>query len=111
MAALLKQGRESVEAEEDLRAKLNGETARLTWSELQRHFASGAVIKVESGSDLVDMAVAVARDDTALVSTALEAGTVARASADDARRWERGDRSLLAVVVAPWVLVQEVEEH
>ncbi len=96
---------------EELRAKLNSETAKLPWAELQRHFASGAVIKVAAANDLVDVAVAMARDDTAVITAGMEAGTIVRASAEDARCWEQDDRLLWVVVVAPWVLVQEVVEH
>jgi len=95
----------------ELREKLNAETAKLPWTELQRHFASGAIVKVAVESDLVDVAVAMAQDDTAVIAAGMEAGTIVRASAEDAQRWEQDDRLLWVVVVAPWVLVQEVVEH
>ncbi len=90
-----------------LRERLNGETARLRWKELERHFACGAVVKVAPTMDLVDVAVAMAQDDTRTIQAALDAGEMARASAEDAERWARRNQSLWAVVVAPWVLVQE----
>jgi len=92
----------------ELREKLNNETAKLPWAELQRHFANGAIIKVAAANDLVDVAVAMAMDDTAVIAAGMEAGTIVRASEEDARQWEQNDRPLWAVVVAPWVLVQEV---
>ncbi len=95
----------------ELREKLNGETAKLPWAELQRHFASGAIIKVTAADDLVDVAVAMARDDTAAITAGMEAGTIVRASAKDAQHWEQNNQLLWAVVVAPWVLVQEVVEQ
>ena len=95
----------------ELREKLNGETAKLPWSELQRHFANGAIIKVTVANDLVDVAVAMAQDDTAVIAAGMEAGTIVRASEEDARQWEQNGQSLWVVVVAPWVLVQEVVEH
>ncbi len=94
-----------------LRDKLNGETAKLQWNELERHFASGAVVKVAAAMDLVEAAVAMARDDTQTIKMAMDAGRIARASAEDAEQWARNDQTLWAVVVAPWVLVQEVREH
>ena len=48
---------------EILRAKLNLETAQLQWSELERHFARGSVIKVAIGTDLIDAAQHVAEND------------------------------------------------
>lgn len=102
---------ENNEGREELRARLNGETARLPWSELQRHFASGAVVRVAATMDLVEMAVAMVRDDTRTIAAALESGDMARATTGDAERWAQEESTLWAVVVAPWVLVQEVTEH
>ncbi|MBI5331444.1 MAG: DUF2288 domain-containing protein [Betaproteobacteria bacterium] len=94
-------------SDEILRAKLNGETARLAWPELQRHFARGVVIRVAPDLDLVEVAVAVAQDRRAEVETWMAQGRVARASSEDAIAWNERRRELWAVVAAPWVLVQE----
>ena len=77
----------------------------------QRHFANGVIIKVTAANDLVDVAVAMAQDDTTMIAAGMEAGTIVRASEEDAQRWEQNGQSLWAVVVAPWVLVQEAVEH
>ncbi len=87
--------------------KLNVETGRIGWDELARHFARGVVIRVTDELDLVKVAAAVAEDDKARVADWLASGAIANASLDDARRWERSGELLWAVVVAPWVLVQE----
>jgi hypothetical protein len=91
-----------------LRAKLNAETGRLAWAELQRHFARGAVIKVVPGMDLVDVALAVARDDQVAIAAWLADGRIARAGDEDAIDWRDRDATFWAVVTAPWVLAQEM---
>ncbi len=91
-----------------LHAKLNSETGRLHWRELERHFARGAVVKVAPGMDLVAVAVRFARDDTAAIAAWLQAGQVGRASTEDAVTWQGRQSTFWAVVVAPWVLVQEI---
>lgn len=96
------------ESEEILRAKLNAETGKLAWPELERHFARGVVVKVAGELDLVDVALAMARDDRPAVEAWLRAGDLAHADADDARRWHADQSLFWAVVAAPWVLVQEV---
>ncbi len=93
---------------EVLYAKLNGETARLHWQELQRHFARGVVIKVEPGLDLVEVATQFALDDKQAISGQLNAGLVAQASTEDAIAWNERQAVFWAVVAAPWVLVQEI---
>lgn len=95
--------------ETELRRKLASETGPIPWAELQRHFARGSLIKVASGLDLVEVAMRIADDDAAAVKAWFEAGLIARANDDHAKAWQASERMLRAVVVAPWVLVQEVE--
>lgn len=92
---------------QELHRKLNRETAKLAWKELQRHFARGVVVVVSPELDLVEVAVAMAEDDRPSVHAWSEQGLLSRASSDDARRWQERDPALWAVVVAPWVVVQE----
>ena len=91
-----------------LRAKLNLETARLGWPELERHFARGDVIKVAVGVDLIDAALHLAENNTATVEAWLADGRIARAELADAEDWHARQPMFWAVVVAPWVLIQEV---
>lgn len=95
------------DSDELLRAKLNAETGRLSWTELQRHFARGVVIKVAPGMDLVEVALGVARDDKTRIADWLATGRMGRASSEDAIDWNARDAVFWAVVTAPWVLVQE----
>lgn len=90
-----------------LRARLNTETARITWNELAPHFARGMLVTVDAGLDLVDVAAAFVENRLDAVDAWVESGQVARSDDDDARRWAKSDALLWAVVVAPWVLVQE----
>ena len=89
-----------------LYAKLLGETAAITWQELQPFFARGA-LQVAGEADLVEVAVAVAEDDQAKVAAWLTGGQLAKMPAEQAQDWLERDPDLWAVVVAPWVLVQE----
>lgn len=92
----------------ELLAHLNLETGRLAWAEAERHFARGVLVKVAGELDLVEVAAAMAEDDKARFVGWLETGQVAKASAEDALRWHEGQAQFWAVVVAPWVLVQEI---
>lgn len=96
------------EADEQLRAKLNAETGKLAWTELERHFARGVVVKVAGDLDLVDVAVAMSHDDKETVAAWLAQGRVVRASSEDALLWHAQQSQFWAVVAAPWVLIQEV---
>lgn len=95
--------------EEDkvLWGKLNSQTARIEWSELERYFARGVVVEVAAELDLVEIAVCLVRDSTDVIDPLLKAGKLVKATDDHARDWSARNPNLWAVVAMPWVLVQE----
>ena len=99
-------GRVELNAEE-LRQKILLETARMGWQELARWFARGMVVIAEPGLDLVEAAACLAENDQARLQGWIEAGQIRRALDADAKRWHAADQEFWAVVVAPWVLVQD----
>lgn len=86
---------------------LNAQTGRIAWPELARHFARGAVVVVNRDQDLLTVAEQLVRDEAGAVGALIEAGVMHRAHDADASRWQDGNSEFWAVVVAPWVLVQE----
>jgi hypothetical protein len=96
---------------DELRTQLNAETGKLSWKELERHFARGVVIHVAGELDLVEVAAAFVRDDRAAVERWLTEGRVARAGNEHAEKWHKEQPVFWAVVAAPWVLVQEIEQE
>jgi hypothetical protein len=92
------------------RAKVNLETARIAWKELQRFFASGAAIYVSDGLDLVEVAFQFSEDNKLQVERWLVQGQVARVSDSQARAWFEADVEMWAVVVSPYVLVQPLRQ-
>lgn len=97
------------EEEQELRARLNAETGKIEWEEVERHFARGSVVRVDTALDLVEVAACMARDDAEAIRGWMTEGTVARATEADARGWSERRPLFWAVVAAPWVLVQEIE--
>lgn len=95
------------ENDTDLRLKINSETARLPWTELVKHFASGTVVWVANELDLVDVAVRISHDDKATITQWMAQGNIAKVSDRQAREWLDSDASLWAAVVHPFILVQQ----
>ncbi len=93
----------------ELRRTLNLETGKLSWRELQRHFARGAVIVVARELDLIDVAVAFVQDDEAQTKAWIRRRQIAPASDGDAQHWQQQASVFWSLVVAPWVLVQELD--
>lgn len=90
-----------------LRAKINLETAAYPWSELLRHFATGTVLAVEPGLDLVEVALHMAEDHADEITTLLAKNQLAKVSDEQAKTWLDQDCQLWTVVVKPWILVQQ----
>ncbi len=88
------------------RIKVNLETARIGWRELQRFFASGAAIFVADELDLVEVAFQISQDNRAQAQAWMDAGQVARVTDEQALAWYDTDADVWAVVVSPYVLVQ-----
>ncbi len=96
-------------SEEDLQTKINHETSKISWQELQKFYAKGTVIAVAAGADLIDVAMQVSDDNTVAVEQWLADGTLSQANDQQAALWHEQDTTHWAVVIAPWVLVQAIE--
>jgi hypothetical protein len=90
----------------ELHDKINRETARVRWSELERHFAHGSVVYVSTELDLVEVALRIAHDDKEPIARWMAEGKVAKVSDLQAQTWQAADAELWASVVNPFVLVQ-----
>ena len=99
----------SLQSDEELRAHLHGETAKLPWTELEKYFARGILFKVAKGLDILDVAIVMSRDNKDSLKEWLDDKKVTSADIADAKKWHDASASLWTVVVAPFVLVQEIE--
>ena len=101
--ALIRQDRDLI------RAKINSETAKIPWHELQRFFAQGKVMLVSAELDLIDVAFAIQQDEIDQVKAWTDAIQLNPVTDDQAHQWHAQNIWLWAVVVKPWVLVQTIE--
>lgn len=99
----------NTEQQEILRAKLNMETSRIAWKELQRFFAGGVAIHASSKLDLVEVALQMHNDNKVNIENWLTTGMIAKVSDEQASAWLAANDEVWAVVVSPWVLVQEIK--
>lgn len=93
-----------------LRARLYRETARIEWKELLRFFAAGTVIAVSAELDLVEVAIQISNDNRALIEQWMLENRVDKVSDAQAKGWLETEATLWAVVVRPWILVQQSTE-
>lgn len=95
--------------EGDLKQKLNLETAQINWAELQRHFARGVVLVIGGELDLIEVAVKFSEDDTQQFEEWINSEQIWRAQDEEAKAWHASRADFWSVVIAPWVLVQEIK--
>lgn len=88
---------------------LNRETSKMQWSEMQRFFATGNALFVDSSLDLIDTAAEIALDNKDKLQQWMADQLVGRVSDEQAIEWLEKDSHVWAVVIAPWVCVQAIK--
>ena len=89
-------------------AAILGATAQIEWKVLEPHFARGDLLAVDAALDLVQVAAAMMEDNSEAIKGWMDAGQLQVATDSCATDWaERNPDTLWAVVIRPWVLVQE----
>tara|TARA_B110000908_G_C9875524_1_gene280264 strand:+ start:89 stop:430 length:342 start_codon:yes stop_codon:yes gene_type:complete len=94
--------------EQELIARLNSETAKIAWHDLQTHYASGNVLGISAGADLIKVAIALNRDDATQIQQWLADSSLFEISDQQATDWYQNNQELWALVIPPFVLVQQV---
>lgn len=96
---------------EDLRARIAQEMHLVDWKPLGPHAKRGGLVLVDSELDLLDVAVAVATDDSVLVQRWMEAGALRRPSDEQVEAWRKEtDECFTVVIVQPYVLAQRLTQ-
>ena len=101
----------SPQSRDEIKARLNLETSRITWRELQTYYARGHVVRVAPELDLLDVAAELTADNKAQFQHWMKQAQMGDVSPDLARAWYDREAELWAVVVAPWVLVQDRDDQ
>lgn len=92
---------------DELRAHLSNEVHRVDWKPLAAHAKRGGLVLVDPRLDLVEVAVAVATDDSQRVQEWMEVRQLTKPTDEQISAWqgESGAR-FTVVIVQPYVLAQ-----
>lgn len=93
--------------EHQLTSELLAETAQISWRELQRFFASGHAIAVDNSLDLIYVATQITKDNAEQIKVWMDAALVDAVKDSQAKTWYEQDTVVWALVIKPWVLVQQ----
>lgn len=96
---------------DELLTKLNLETSLISWHDLQTYYARGHVVRVAPDLDLLDVAAELAADNKERFERWMKENRIGDVPPDMAQAWYDRNAELWAVVVAPWVLVQDRPAH
>ena len=89
-----------------LTEKLNMETAKISWKELELFFAKGNLLKVSRQQDLVKVAEKVAANQQHEIESLILTRQIEFVTPEWVKKYCIDNPSLWAVVVAPYVLCQ-----
>ncbi len=95
----------------EIEQQINLETAQIHWHELQRFFASGNAIAVDTSLDLTQVAAQIVADNAAQIKEWMDSGLVDAVKDTQAQTWYEHNALVWAVVIKPWVLVQPITEQ
>jgi len=87
--------------------KVNLETSQIAWKELQRFFANGSAVFVAPDLDLVEVAYQFSIDNKDQVADWMQNKQIGLVTDTQAIAWFEQNTAVWAVVVKPWILVQE----
>ena len=95
---------------QDVKQQLNEELANVEWNTLIPHAKRDAIIVVDETLDLVEVGVAIARDDSVSVQSWISQQLIHKPSTHELATWntEPGKR-FTTLIVQPFVIVQETE--
>jgi len=90
--------------------KFKEEIGTVSWSWLRPHEKRKILFQVSENLDLVEVAVAVAEDQTAKVKLWLENSDLVRPSRKQVAEWEKSGGLFAGVIVKPYVFFKTVIE-
>ena len=97
-------------SDSSLHKKINSETSKMPWQELQRFFAGGSVVWIAGDLDLVEVAYQFSQDNQAQVRQWIETEKISKVTDLQAKNWFINNIILWTVVIKPWILVQEIRQ-
>jgi hypothetical protein len=95
---------------EELKAKLSTEIEEADWNLLKKHHENETVFFVSDDLNLVDVAVAVAKDKANFIKVWLDSGQLARPTDDQVKYYESIEYKKMCkfLIIQPYVLVQTI---
>lgn len=92
---------------ENIKQEILSQTARINYTELERHFAAGKLIYVSDELDLIEVGVNLIQDNKAQFENWVAKNLIYPVTDAQAQHWTLQHSALWTSVINPWILVQE----
>lgn len=92
------------------KAKILGETAKISWQQLEHFYAQGKLILVSDTLNLVEVGYSISLDDATKIIEWMEQGLLLKQFDHQAKQWHQQNAEVWSVVIHPWVLVQAAND-
>lgn len=96
----------------DIKKKLQEDIASISWQDILPHAKRDAVVVIDRQLNLLEVAEAIALDNTALVSNWIAEKLVTKPSATQLTEWNtHPEKKFTAAIVQPFVIIQAISLH
>ncbi|VEP15101.1 Uncharacterized conserved small protein [Hyella patelloides LEGE 07179] len=93
----------------DIKKKLQEDIASISWQEILPHAKRDAVVVINEQLDLLEVAEAIALDETSLVSNWIAEKLIAKPSNAQLTEWNSNPQAeFTAAIVQPFVIIQPI---
>lgn len=95
----------------EMRESFKRDLAEVCWQDLRIHLQRDAIILVAADLDIIQVAVAVAEDDSRQVEAWITGGEIGKPSRRQLDDWEQDlEKRFRMLIVQPFILVQEIAD-
>ncbi|MCP5464413.1 MAG: DUF2288 domain-containing protein [Deltaproteobacteria bacterium] len=91
-----------------LKEKFQKEFGDEEWIVMAPHYKRGALILVDDNLDIIDIAIAVAEDNSTLIQDLITSGKLKKPTPEQVSVWEKQRTRFEFVIVQPFVLAREI---
>ena len=94
----------------DIRKRLQGDIAKISWQEIIPHAKRDAVVVINQKLDLLDVAEAIALDNTLVVNNWIADNLITKPSMIQLNDWNNSpETKFVTAIVQPFVIIQAVD--
>ena len=95
-----------------IQEQLSKDVANINWQDLLPHAKRDAIIVVAESLNLLDVAIAIAEDNTVSVQQWINNKSISKPSSEQLTDWNQEmQKQFVTVIVQPFVIIQEVKQN